>query len=296
MTVSDDLGRLRTVLRDETNATKLLDAMTLLEQIPVTISLLKSTKIGKTLARVARDGEEEALRNRANALLLVWKETASAEKTTKKDKSKTPSSTAGSSSTTTKPTTRPQSIPMSKIMPATMPTDAVRAKVCKLLLGVFKGDAELTDNGRDQMLAVGIENAIFLSNGHDPKSTGYREKFRMLHFNLPKNSALRVDLAMGHVQLDKLVQMSSQELLDAEAQKVRLEQEDAAFQRSRGDWFEANRDKLNAAAGVKETGGLFKCGRCKSTKTTHYQKQTRSADEPMTVFVQCTNCSNRWRC
>ena len=42
--------------------------------------------------------------------------------------------------------------------------------------------------------------------------------------------------------------------------------------------------------------GLYKCGKCKSRKTTNYQKQTRSADEPMTVFVTCANCSNRWRC
>jgi DNA-directed RNA polymerase subunit M/transcription elongation factor TFIIS len=42
--------------------------------------------------------------------------------------------------------------------------------------------------------------------------------------------------------------------------------------------------------------GQFKCGKCKSTKTTYYQMQTRSADEPMTTFVTCTNCSNRWKC
>jgi transcription elongation factor S-II len=42
--------------------------------------------------------------------------------------------------------------------------------------------------------------------------------------------------------------------------------------------------------------GLFKCGKCKSTKTTYYQMQTRSADEPMTTYVTCTNCGNRWKC
>jgi|694.fasta_scaffold00501_72 DNA-directed RNA polymerase subunit M/transcription elongation factor TFIIS len=42
--------------------------------------------------------------------------------------------------------------------------------------------------------------------------------------------------------------------------------------------------------------GLFKCGRCKSDKTTYYQLQTRSADEPMTTFVTCLNCEKRWKC
>lgn len=41
--------------------------------------------------------------------------------------------------------------------------------------------------------------------------------------------------------------------------------------------------------------GMFKCGKCKSMKTTYYQMQTRSADEPMTTFVNCMNCNNRWK-
>lgn len=39
----------------------------------------------------------------------------------------------------------------------------------------------------------------------------------------------------------------------------------------------------------------FTCSKCKSKQCTHYQLQTRSADEPMTTFVTCINCGNRWR-
>lgn len=42
--------------------------------------------------------------------------------------------------------------------------------------------------------------------------------------------------------------------------------------------------------------GFFKCAKCKSLKTTYYQLQTRSADEPMTVYVSCLNCGKRWKC
>ena len=42
--------------------------------------------------------------------------------------------------------------------------------------------------------------------------------------------------------------------------------------------------------------GIFKCGKCRTNKTTYYQMQTRSADEPMTTFVSCVNCGNRWKC
>lgn len=41
--------------------------------------------------------------------------------------------------------------------------------------------------------------------------------------------------------------------------------------------------------------GMFRCGKCKTYKTSYYQMQTRSADEPMTTFVTCHNCNNRWK-
>lgn len=47
---------------------------------------------------------------------------------------------------------------------------------------------------------------------------------------------------------------------------------------------------------MTKTEGMFTCGKCKSKKTTYYQLQTRSADEPMSTFVTCLNCHNRWRC
>lgn len=46
---------------------------------------------------------------------------------------------------------------------------------------------------------------------------------------------------------------------------------------------------------AEETTDMFRCGRCGQRKTTYYQKQTRSADEPMTTFVTCVTCGNRWR-
>lgn len=46
----------------------------------------------------------------------------------------------------------------------------------------------------------------------------------------------------------------------------------------------------------EEYTGVFKCGKCKSTKTSYYQMQTRSADEPMTTYVTCINCGQHWKC
>lgn len=41
--------------------------------------------------------------------------------------------------------------------------------------------------------------------------------------------------------------------------------------------------------------GIFQCKKCKSRKTTYYSLQTRSADEPMTNFITCVECTNRWK-
>ena len=46
----------------------------------------------------------------------------------------------------------------------------------------------------------------------------------------------------------------------------------------------------------QEGTSLFKCGKCKKSNCTYYQMQTRSADEPMTTFVTCLECMNRWKC
>lgn len=39
----------------------------------------------------------------------------------------------------------------------------------------------------------------------------------------------------------------------------------------------------------------FKCGKCKKRECVYKEMQVRSADEPMTVFVTCLNCGNKWR-
>jgi len=46
--------------------------------------------------------------------------------------------------------------------------------------------------------------------------------------------------------------------------------------------------------------GTFDCGNCArkgmySKNTSHYEKQTRSADEPMTIFMHCHTCGKDYR-
>lgn len=59
------------------------------------------------------------------------------------------------------------------------------------------------------------------------------------------------------------------------------------------------REKENAMEMAKaktdeEYEGILTCPKCKSKKTSYYQLQCRSADEPMTSFCNCI-CGHRWK-
>ena len=127
----------------------------------------------------------------------------------------------------------------------------------------------------------------------------YTEKVRSLVFNLKKNGQVRDQVIFGQISSEQLTTMSAEELQTEEKAKERDATVKKLQDSRRLDWERANEKKINDMCGIKGDllkASLFTCGRCKSTKTTSTQKQTRSADEPMTVFVLCMNCGNRWKC
>ena len=66
---------------------------------------------------------------------------------------------------------------------------------------------------------------------------------------------------------------------EAENRRVRFEQ-----------MLQEKYDMLND----KTFRATLKCMRCGSADITWEQKQTRSADEAMTIFCSCNKCNNRW--
>ena len=46
---------------------------------------------------------------------------------------------------------------------------------------------------------------------------------------------------------------------------------------------------------IQVSEGLYKCRKCGSKKTIQKELQTRSADEPMTIFIICLECKNSWK-
>ena len=58
----------------------------------------------------------------------------------------------------------------------------------------------------------------------------------------------------------------------------------------------SKRDANKFESNIVASTDTFTCRKCKSNKCTFYQQQVRSADEPMTTYVTCISCGNRWKC
>ena len=56
------------------------------------------------------------------------------------------------------------------------------------------------------------------------------------------------------------------------------------------------RDKNKFETNIAASTDTFTCRKCKGNQCTYYQMQTRSADEPMTCYISCCICGNRWKC
>ena len=55
------------------------------------------------------------------------------------------------------------------------------------------------------------------------------------------------------------------------------------------------KDKLKYDLKPEAMTDAFKCRKCSGRSCSYYEVQTRSADEPMTQFINCLDCGNRWR-
>lgn len=133
--------------------------------------------------------------------------------------------------------------------------------------------------------AAAVEAAMFASTGTDAGGA-YKAKYRQLSFNLkdPKNVGLRRGVLCGDLPPAVLVTMSNEELANEETKAYRK------------DVAQTMLREAQPGGSARATTDMFRCGKCKQRRTTYHQMQTRSADEPMTTFVCCLECGNRWKC
>ena len=55
------------------------------------------------------------------------------------------------------------------------------------------------------------------------------------------------------------------------------------------------RDASKYVTNIAASTDMYTCKKCKSKKCTYYELQTRSADEPATIFVTCLDCGKHWK-
>jgi transcription elongation factor S-II len=114
----------------------------------------------------------------------------------------------------------------------------------------------------------------------------YINKVIEIYTNLDKNAYIKNDellknLNSGKIKSKDIATLENHELFPS-YWKIKIDEK-------------MERDKLLFEMKPESMTDVFKCRKCKSRECSYYEMQTRSADEPMTVFVSCINCKNRWR-
>jgi len=113
----------------------------------------------------------------------------------------------------------------------------------------------------------------------------YKHKFLSLQKNLKDNPDLKEKIVNKKLKSHEIINMRPEQLIPDGLYAKQIE-------------IKIHNDirKEYLSREIKNQEGFFTCGRCKSKKTTYYQLQTRSADEPMTTYVSCLNCDRNWKC
>ncbi|NWI15773.1 TCEA3 protein, partial [Crypturellus soui] len=160
--------------------------------------------------------------------------------------------------------------------------DSVRDKCIEMLTAALRMDDDYKEFGVNcEKMASEIEEHILW----DTTDMKYRNRVRSRISNLkdPKNPNLRRNVLCGAIAPGLIARMTAEEMASDELKELR----NAMTQ-------EAIREHQMAKTGGTVTD-LFQCGKCKKKNCTYNQVQTRSADEPMTTFVLCNECGNRWK-
>jgi transcription elongation factor S-II len=147
--------------------------------------------------------------------------------------------------------------------------------------------------GGDEKNAKNIEIAIFnwavrkLSKDSSWENKAFRELYKARFFEIKRailESDLKTRITEKNVRMKDLVVMTPDQLMPNGPYAKALRA---------ANLKELEMETIRAKDAEYE--GVFMCMKCKSKKTTYHQLQTRSADEPMTTYVECKNCNNRWK-
>ena len=101
-----------------------------------------------------------------------------------------------------------------------------------------------------------------------------------------KNDSFRNNIINGSIKPEDLCTMEVTDMLDKKKQEELENEKKKLVEEISSDWIEKH---------GQITEGVYKCRNCGGKKTVQKELQTRSADEPMTIFITCVNCKNTWK-
>ena len=101
-----------------------------------------------------------------------------------------------------------------------------------------------------------------------------------------KNYDFRDKIIKGEYKPEDLATMDAFEMVNKNKKKEIQQNIENNINSVRSDWDEKH---------APVTEGVYKCYKCGGKKTRQHEMQTRSADEPMTIFIHCVNCGNSWK-
>ena len=110
----------------------------------------------------------------------------------------------------------------------------------------------------------------------------YTDRLRSIYLNLKTLTDFRQRLLTKQLKFSQVGFMTHQDMAPEKWQKL-IENKKI-------------RDENKYTSKIEASTDNFTCRKCKSKECSYYQLQTRSADEPMTTFVTCITCGNRWKC
>lgn len=186
--------------------------------------------------------------------------------------------------TPTSPMSPSFSSPGGPLSPHLSTGDSVRDKCIEMISAALRTDNDYKDFGANcDGMAVEIEHHIYQETKATDMKYKNRVRSRISNLKDPKNPGLRRNVLAGSIDLHRIATMSAEEMASDELKQLRnvLTQE-------------AIREHQMAKTGGTTTD-LLQCSKCKKKNCTYNQVQTRSADEPMTTFVLCNECGNRWK-
>lgn len=274
-----------------------LDLLRSLNDTKMNLQILTKTRIGMTVNALRKTSQDEDVITLAKNLIKAWKKflpdnsgssTSGTAEKERKDKRKPEGSGSTSNGKSAEKDKNDGENSSLKSFPpkASATTDDVRLSCRKMLANALRGDGIDGMDGivcSPEELAEGIEDKIFEKNKQtNPK---YKAQVRSRVFNLKdkKNPSLRENVLCGVIKPEKLAVMTSEEMASDEIKKQREK------------FVKEGIDASLLTIKKGTTTHLLKCGRCKKSNCTYHEMQTRSADEPMTVFVLCNECGNRWK-